>query len=126
MYKRILTVAILMLPTMAFAQQQLTGTEVEGGIGDTIQQFYNIVQFALGIALPVAIGFFFFGLIKFISKGEDAKLKEGGKKMMLSSGIALFLMVGIWTVLGYVQSSLRIENQGVEVSGAPTLDVIPQ
>lgn len=119
MYKRILTAVVLILPTSAFA----AGT-VGGGIGATIDQFDAILKFFLGIALPLALAVFFWGLIKFISKGEDAKLKESGKKMMLSSGIALFLMVGIWSVLGWLQTStgldqynqLNVQSQAPDIS----------
>jgi hypothetical protein len=43
---------------------------------------------------------------------------------MIASGVALFLMVGIWTILGYVQQSAGITGQ-VDVAKPPALDVVP-
>ncbi len=120
MYKRILAVTLLVSPAFAFAQNN-----VQGPLGDTLSQIDAILKFFLGIAMPLAIAFFFWGLIKFIKAGDSADLKKGGKTIMINSGVALFLMVGIWTILGYVQKSAGITGQ-VEVSAPPTLDVIPQ
>lgn len=120
MYKRILAVTLLVSPSFALA-----ANNVQGPLGDTLTQVEAIINFFLGIAMPLAIAFFFWGLIQFIRAGDSADLKGKGKNMMISSGVALFLMVGIWTILGYVQKSAGLTGQ-VEVSAPPTLDVIPQ
>lgn len=122
MYKRILTAVILMSPAIAFAQDI-----PEGGIGETVKQIQSLLNFFLAIALPLAIAFFFWGLIKYIRNAENADLKKDGQKMMINAGIALFLMVGIWSILGYLQSSAGLGGQQLVVEPAPSItDVIPQ
>lgn len=120
MYKRILAVTLLVAPSFALA-----ANNVQGPLGDTLNQVDAILKFFLGIAMPLAIAFFFWGLIQFIRSGDSAELKKSGQGRMINAGIALFLMVGIWTILGYVQKSAGLTGQ-VEVSAPPTLDVIPQ
>jgi hypothetical protein len=120
MYKRILAVTLFVAPAFAFAQNN-----VQGPLGNTLSQVDAVLKFFLGIAMPLAIAFFFWGLIKFIKAGDSSDLKKGGKTLMINSGIALFLMVGIWTILGYVQKSVGLQGQ-VDVSQPPTLNVIPQ
>lgn len=122
MYKRILTAAVIMLPSVALAQG---AGNVEGGIGETLRQVDSILKFFLGIAMPLAIAFFFWGLIKFIKNAENADLKKQGKALMINSGIALFLMVGIWSILGYVQSSAGLQGQQLQVESAPQVDIVP-
>jgi hypothetical protein len=120
MYKRILMAVAVAAPSIAFAQN-----EVQGPLGDTLNQVDAILKFFLGIAMPLAIAWFFWGLIKFIKNAQNADLKKDGQKMMINAGIALFLMVGIWTILGYVQKSAGISGD-VQVSAPPSLNVIPQ
>ncbi len=124
MYKRILTVAVvsIILPTIAFAQN---ASDVQGGLGETLKQFDAVLKFGLAIALPLAIAAFFWGLVKYIKNAENVELKKEGSKMMLNSGIALFLMVGIWSVLGYVQSSTGLAGQDLVLpSTAPSIDKV--
>lgn len=122
MYKRILTAAVIMLPSVALAQG---AGNVEGGIGETLRQVDSVLKFFLGIAMPLAIAFFFWGLIKFIKNAENADLKKAGRNLMINSGIALFLMVGIWSILGYVQSSAGLQGQQLQVESAPQVDIVP-
>lgn len=120
MYKRILAVTLFSAPSLAFA-----ANTVAGPLGDTLNQVDAVLKFFLGIAMPLAIAFFFWGLIQFIKAGDSADLKGKGKDRMIASGVALFLMVGIWTILGYVQKSAGISGS-VDVAPPPTLNVIPQ
>ncbi len=122
MYKRILIAAIIALPTIAFAQ---SASEVEGGLGSTLQQFDRVLKYGLRIAIPIAIAVFFWGLIKFIYQGDNSDLKAKGKKLMINSGIALFLMVGIWTVLAWIQSSVGLQGEQLQLEDAPGVQVIP-
>ncbi len=123
MYKRILMVAVLMLPTIAFAQD---AGAVKGGLQGTLEQVDAVLKFALGIAMPLAIAAFFWGLIKYIHNAENADLKKKGSVMMLNAGIALFLMVGIWSVISYAKSSItggQDMDDLVEVKAPPIGDV---
>ncbi len=100
MYKKIITAAIVALPSIALAQN------VDGGIAGTLDQIKGVLYFFLGIAMPLAIAFFFYGLIKYIKNADNKDLKKDGSKMMINAGIALFLMIGIWSVLAYAKSSI--------------------
>jgi hypothetical protein len=45
---------------------------------------------------------------------------------MINSGVALFLMVGIWSILGYVSKTVGLDNQSLDVATAPDIaNVIP-
>ncbi len=100
MYKKIITAAVIALPSVAFAQN------LDGGIAGTLDQIKGVLYFFLGIAMPLAVAFFFYGLIKYIKNADNKDLKKEGSKMMVNAGIALFLMVGIWSVLAYAKSSI--------------------
>lgn len=123
MYKRIFTVVLLATPTFVLAAD--TGALSGTPLGETLNRVGALINFFLSIAMPLAIAYFFWGLIQFIKAGDSADLKGKGKDRMIASGVALFLMVGIWTILGYVQKSAGIHGQ-VEVSSPPSLDVVPQ
>ncbi len=110
MYKRYIFAAVLAMPFIASAQTPLD---------DTLDTIKRVLNFFLGIAVPLAVAFFFWGLIKFIQNAENAELKKQGKQIMVNSGVALFLMVGIWSILGYVSKTVGLDNQTLEVAGTP-------
>lgn len=72
----------------------------------------------LDILLPVlgtlAIVYFFFGIIRFMSHAGDEKTREEGKGIMIWGMIALFVMVALWGLVGYIQTSL-----GLDMAGGP-------
>lgn len=90
---------------------------------------FNLVDFVIGAAetlfkflVPFAMAAFFWNMIKMIKlSGEGAfdKLKDA-KSAVFFSGVALFLMVGIWSVVAYVQHSVGITNQQ-EITTGPVL-----
>ena len=77
----------------------------------------RLVPFAIGLAV---LAFFWF-LIKFIWKGsEDAKEKDAAMKGMGYSLLALFVMVSIWGLVGFLGSMFGINQGGnVPIPGVP-------
>ena len=76
----------------------------------------------LGILLPIlstlAVVFFLFGLVKFMAQAGDEKSHEDGKALMVWGMIALFVMVGLWSIIGYMQTSIGLPAGGT-TGGAP-------
>jgi hypothetical protein len=67
------------------------------------------VPFLIGVAL---LAFFWF-LVEFIWKGrESGDAQEQGKKGMLYSIIAIFVMVSIWGIIGFMGNVLGIGQGG--------------
>lgn len=100
--KKVLIAGILTLPTMAFAA--LTAlNNLAIGIGTVVTTLIPIV---MGLAVLV----FFWGLVKYIANADDEGAKESGKNLMIWGMVALFVMVALWGILGFVQTELGING----------------
>jgi ABC-type dipeptide/oligopeptide/nickel transport system permease subunit len=99
MYKKFLPIVLFVLPVFAFAQ---TGT-----VDDVLMNFMNLLLAVSKLMAPLAMLFFFYQLIQFIKASkEGATTLEKNKDMLIYSGIILFVMVGIWSIVGYIQQSI--------------------
>jgi hypothetical protein len=116
MKKIFVAVAVLGSPLFAYAQS-LTGVQT------LVNQFAGIVNTLIPVMLGLAVLVFFWGLVKYIASASDEAAKEGGKTLMIWGMVAIFVMVALWSILGYVQSTLGITG-GVVNSTPPTF-VIP-
>ncbi len=67
-----------------------------------------IVAAIIPIIISLGVLVFFWGLVKFISHGGDEKAREEGKSIMIWGMVALFVMVALWAIVGYIQESLNL------------------
>lgn len=114
--KKLITGALLMLPTMTFAQS-LTGVNtLAQGVG-------TIVTTLIPIVMGLAVLVFFWGLVKYIANASDEASKGEGKTLMIWGMIALFVMVALWGILGWVQTQLGLT--GTITTSAPPPFIAP-
>jgi len=111
MKKYIITASSLLLPTIVFAQGGFTKTKgLIGAVGGLISRLIIVVA---GIALLV----FLWGLVKFIFKSGDPEEIKAGKNLMKWGLVALFVMVSVWGIIGFMQGELGLEKT-VNTGGA--------
>lgn len=90
------------------------------GISRLIVAISGIVGQLSVVAVSVAVVVFFWFLIKFI--GQDPTEKEAGLKGMGYSILAIFVMVSIWGLVGFLGNALGVSNVGnVTVPPVPVL-----
>ena len=104
MYRIIITIGVL-LPSFAFA--------LVSGISDLIDMLIDYVSAIIPIFLSLAILTFFWGIIKFIAHTDDEKAREEGKRVMVWGMVAIFVMVSLWAIVGFIQESLGIGTYGL-------------
>jgi hypothetical protein len=73
--------------------------------------------------MALAVLAFFWGLVKYIASASDEAAKESGKNLMIWGMIALFVMVALWGILGWVQSNLGLS--GTVITTAPPAFTVP-
>jgi Type IV secretion system pilin len=77
----------------------------------------NLLTQAAPLLVGVALLAFFWFLVMFIWKGSESSDEQAkGKKGMLYSILALFVMASIWGIIGFMGTVLGI-NQGGTMSG---------
>lgn len=99
--KRIILAAIVLVPGLAYAQS-LSNLET------LLRSIGRLISLALPIVVAIALLAFFWGLVKFIFAGEEAK-KEG-QHLMIWGLVALFVMVSVWGIIGFFQRELNLPS----------------
>jgi len=97
--KKILTLVFgagLVMPAIASAQ---TLQIFIGVIGD-------IVGMLVSICSMLALVVFFYGLGVFILNSGDEKKMEEGKSWMVWSIVAVFVLITIWGIIGFLQKTV--------------------
>ena len=115
--KKIIIGALLMAPAFAFAQNFAAVNTLAAGFG-------KIVNTLIPIMMALAVLAFFWGLVKYIASASDEAAKEGGKTLMIWGMIALFVMVALWGILGWVQGQLGLT--GTVSSSKPPAFMVPK
>ncbi len=121
MKTHILVLALLLVPSVTFAQF--------GGI-DTF--FKNIGTFINNILIPLvfaaALLMFIYGMfLYFIYGGDNDGEREKGQNLMIWGVVGFVLMVSIWGIVNLVSGGLLesfgtgISNEGVEIPTGPTI-----
>ena len=105
--KKVIIAALAFAPAVAFAQEL-------GNLTSLLESIGGLVRTALPIVVAVALLVFFWGLVKFIFAGPEAK-KEG-QDLMIWGVVALFVMVSVWGLVNFVGSALNIEKDQLDTT----------
>lgn len=100
-------------PVLAFAQEL-------SGIETLFSSLGGIVATLLPIVVALGLLAFFWGLVKFIFSAGDEGAKDAGKRIMIWGLIALFVMVSVWGLVGFIQDSLGIDPD-ITLDSVPTV-----
>lgn len=94
--------ALAVFTTPSFAAAATIDSLIDAG-SSVLESFIPIL---LGVATLV----FFWGLVKFINHADDEKAVEEGKQLMLWGMVALFVMIALWAIIGWIQTELGLDN----------------
>ena len=100
--KKVIYGALAFLPTLAFAQANLSG------LTSLVTQIGNIIRMLIPIMFALAIVYFFWGMIKFIRSAGDPKAAAEGRSIMIYGVIAIAVMVSIYGLVAWLQTNLGI------------------
>lgn len=115
--KKFIYTAMSFAPVMALAQEaDLSGVE------RLIDSIGGIINSILPVLFALALVYFFWGLVKYIQAAGDAKAASEGKSIMIYGVIALAVMVTIYGLIAWLQSTLGIEGgQTIVIPTVPGL-----
>ena len=82
-----------------------------------VDNFINIANLVVPILLGIALLYFFWGLVKFLSssKMDDSKIEEA-KQMMIWGIASLFIMASAWGIANVIASSFNLGDTKVDNS----------
>ncbi len=101
--KKFIIPALALTPALAAAQGL-------GNLRTLLTSIGELVEMALPIIVAIALLVFFYGLVKFIFSGAEAK--DEGKNLMIWGIVALFVMVSVWGLVNFIGRAFNIEQGG--------------
>jgi hypothetical protein len=76
----------------------------------------RIVNLLVPLVSTLAIVFFFYGLAKYVLNAGDEEKKEEGKNIMIWGVLAMFVLVTIWGIIGFLQNTAGNNTSPVNVN----------
>ena len=117
--KRITYALLAFAPILALAQTYTTTTSNLSGLVTSIKTILNSI---IPLFFIIAILYFFWGLIKFITGAGDAKKVAEGKGIMIWGLVALVIMAALFGIINWLTSTVGISG----VNTVPTLPSVTQ
>ena len=97
------TATLMLLPAVSCAQ--VTAQSLLAGIT-------SVVVGVIPMLISIAVLVFFWGLVRFINSANDPTAVEEGKQLMIWGMMAIFVMVALWGIIGFLQGELGLDNAG--------------
>ena len=69
-----------------------------------------VLNWATSFLLAVAVVYFLYGVIKFVTAGEEAEERQKGAGMMLYGIIAIAVMASVWALVNIFTNTLGVGN----------------
>ena len=111
--KKILTTVSIMAGSIGMVLAQAPSNQVGGNLSALIATVQRLVNQLVPLAIGLAIASLFYGIVMFMWKGQsDSKAHDQWLKWMGMSILALFVMVSVWGLVGFVGSILGINSGG--------------
>ncbi|MGM0482457.1 MAG: hypothetical protein ACQEP6_01150 [Patescibacteria group bacterium] len=88
---------ITFIPSPLFAETTLTSL---------IDDFLDVIDRLILVVLALGLVFFLWGMAKFILRADSETEREKGKQVMIWGLIALFVMVTVWGIIGFMQDQI--------------------
>lgn len=102
---------VLGSPLMALAFNSNPGT-----VGYIIYTVASWISYIVPLLITIAIGYFIWGVISFITS-SDEEAKKNGRDKIINGLIGLFVIVAFWGIIALVRNTFFV-NGGVDTSSS--------
>src|SRR3989339_1315506 len=126
-FKKTIVAALAFLPFLSFAQfnyNRFGTTRYYGGYGGVgsgggygggslWNLFFIVMDFlsqAVIILISLAVVFFLYGILKYISRGDDEESQKKGKNIMIFGIIGLFVMISFWGIVNILINTFELDT----------------
>jgi len=91
------------------------------GVEGLIETLICLVSSLVPLLVSIAILVFFWGMVKFIAHADDEKAVTEGRQLMIWGLVGIFVIIALWSIVGYIQESLGLDVGGLGDVSAPSL-----
>lgn len=99
----IASTAFFTFPALLFAQSRVA--KQPGTLKELICNIVRLLLDAVPFIVVFALILFFWGLIKYVSNGDNEEKRSAGIKMMIYGIVGLFIMIAVWGILKIMVAS---------------------
>jgi uncharacterized membrane protein YidH (DUF202 family) len=71
----------------------------------------NIINPLINFLFALAVIYFLYGVVEFLTHQDNEEKKTSGKSHMLWGIIGIAIMLGVWTILGVLVNTLGVSDQ---------------
>jgi hypothetical protein len=115
----IVFVSVLLVPFVTSAQ-----TVDVGYVSTWINEIATLIGQLIPLLIAIAVLFFIWGLVTFIASADDEAARAAAKTKMIWGVVALFVIVGVWGLVGLLQTFTGIDDT-TAASAGPEIPAIP-
>ena len=114
--KKVIFVLMSFLPTLALA-----AAPTFSGVGDLATNLTAVINKIIPFIFAITVIFFFWGLFQFLRGSGDPKMREEGRSHMIYGILAIFVMLSIYGLIGWLQGTFNITgSETVNLPEVPT------
>ena len=106
--KKFISIAFLVTVLPGVALAQVTD------LSELLQLFQGIVTALMPFLVGLGVLFFVWGVLLFVTAGDDQEKRANGRSKMIYGVIAIFVMVSIWGLV-----NLLVTQFGLDVTDQP-------
>ena len=81
----------------------------------------EIINPLILLLFALALAYFLYGVLQFLTNATNDEKKTAGKSHMLWGVVGITIMMGVWTILNIVLSTLNLQGQINPEQGKVTL-----
>ena len=97
MKKKILALVALLAITPSIVMAQATNLGYFTGL---VSQIKGILNALVPVLIVAGVVYFLWGVLQFVSAGDDEEGRKAGRNRMIHGVIAIFVMASIWGLVG--------------------------
>ncbi len=114
MNRKVLSAAIvgasIIAPLVSFAQPVGTKYIPSEGLGGFITLIQTYLGYALPILISIAVLYFVWNVFQYTIKSGDEEARKKAKGNIIWGVIGLFVIVGVWGLVGILQSTFGVNS----------------
>jgi fumarate reductase subunit D len=114
---KLLCLTLLFVPAIASAATFSSA----GSLSELVQSALSFIgNVVVPLLVTLALVVFFYRIVISIYKvGEDTKAVENGKTLLIWGVVALFVMVSVWGLVGFIGNTVGIKQVVPQLEGNP-------
>lgn len=110
--KKLIPAAAALLPMVAFAETET--------INSLIIFALDVLAKLVPVIIAIAVILFLWGVVGFITAGDDKEKRDNGRNMMVYGIIGLFVMVAVWGLVNILGDTFNLNKDAPKVPEFPT------